>query len=67
MTADGLRALLRCGLSHDHPRVVAARDWLVRNFSAESNPGEFPGDRAVLQDATLLLLDLVGGLTRFWR
>ena len=52
MTADGLRALLRCGLSHDHPRVVAARDWLVRNFSAESNPGEFPGDRAVLQDAT---------------
>ena len=52
MTADGLRALLRCGLSYDHPRVVAARDWLVRNFSAETNPGEFPSDRAVLQDAT---------------
>lgn len=52
MTADGLRALLRCGLAEDHPRVVAARKWLVRNFSAAHNPGDFPADRAVLQDAT---------------
>ncbi|MGD0655987.1 MAG: hypothetical protein ABSA16_16750 [Thermoguttaceae bacterium] len=52
MTADGLRTLLRCGLSEDHPRVAAARDWLIRNFSAAHNPGEFAGDRAVLRDAT---------------
>ena len=31
-TADGLRALLRCGLSHDHPRVSAARAWLEATF-----------------------------------
>ena len=52
MTADGLRALLRCGLPEDHPRVVAARNWLTHNFSATHNPGAFVGDRAVLQDAT---------------
>ena len=52
MTADGLRALLRCGLAADHPRVVAARKWLLRNFSAAHNPGDFPADRAVLRDAT---------------
>jgi squalene-hopene/tetraprenyl-beta-curcumene cyclase len=52
MTADGLRCLLRCGLAPDHPRVAAARGWLERNFSADTNPGEFAGDRAVLRDAT---------------
>jgi squalene-hopene/tetraprenyl-beta-curcumene cyclase len=52
MTADGLRALLRCGLAADHPRVVAARNWLTQNFSAAHNPGAFTADRAILQDAT---------------
>jgi squalene-hopene/tetraprenyl-beta-curcumene cyclase len=52
MTADGLRTLLRCGLAEDHPRVVAARNWLVHNFSATHNPGAFPSDREVLRDAT---------------
>ena len=52
MTADGLRALLRCGLAQEHPRVVAARDWLARNFVAAHNPGAFAADRAVLRDAT---------------
>jgi len=52
MTADGIRALLRCGLAEDHPRVLAARKWLVWNFSAAHNPGAFAADRAVLQDAT---------------
>jgi squalene-hopene/tetraprenyl-beta-curcumene cyclase len=52
MTADGLRALLRCGLAANHPRVVAARNWLTRNFSAAHHPGAFAADRAVLQDAT---------------
>jgi squalene-hopene/tetraprenyl-beta-curcumene cyclase len=52
MTADGLRALVRCGLPADHPRVVAARKWLEVNFSVEHNPGRFGEDREVLRDAT---------------
>ncbi len=52
MTADGLRALLQCGLEQDHPRVVAARKWLERNFSASENPGTFNKDREVLRNAT---------------
>ena len=52
MTADGLRALLRCGLKRDHPRVAAARRWLERNFSATRNPGTFAPDREVLREAT---------------
>ena len=52
MTGDGLRALLCCGLAKDHPRVVAARKWLERNFTVKTNPGKFPEDRKVLQNAT---------------
>ena len=52
MTADGLRILLRCGLPPSHPRVVAARRWLARNFSATANPGTFAPDREVLRNAT---------------
>ncbi len=51
MTADGLRALLRCGLPVDHPRVVAARRWLEYHFSPHTNPGTFAPDREVLRDA----------------
>jgi squalene-hopene/tetraprenyl-beta-curcumene cyclase len=51
-TADGLRTLLRCGLAKDHPRVVAARGWLERHFSATSNPGTFEPAREVDRDAT---------------
>jgi squalene-hopene/tetraprenyl-beta-curcumene cyclase len=51
-TADGLRALLRCGLAKDHPRVVAARRWLETHFSASTNPGTFEPPRAVDRDAT---------------
>src|SRR5262249_25533007 len=51
-TADGLRALLRCGLARDHPRVVAARAWLERHFSVETNPGTFDPSRAIDRDAT---------------
>ena len=50
MTADGLRALLRSGLKADHPRVLAARRWLERNFSAAHNPGQFAADREVVRD-----------------
>jgi squalene-hopene/tetraprenyl-beta-curcumene cyclase len=51
-TADGLRALLRCGLSPDHPRVAAARDWLGRHFSPAHNPGTLEPAREAERDAT---------------
>jgi squalene-hopene/tetraprenyl-beta-curcumene cyclase len=50
MTADGLRSLLRCGLPPDHPRVVAARQWLEAHFSVAALPGTFEPDREVLRD-----------------
>jgi len=50
-TADGLRALLACGLPTDHPRVCAARRWLVTNFSAEKHPGGYPADREFLRQS----------------
>jgi squalene-hopene/tetraprenyl-beta-curcumene cyclase len=49
MTVDGLRCLLAAGLPADHPRVVAARNWLVDHFTVEHNPGSF--DSPALQDA----------------
>jgi hypothetical protein len=51
-TADGLRALLRCGLAKDHPRVVAARTWLEAHFSVSSHPGSFEPAREVERGAT---------------
>src|SRR5262249_43324489 len=51
-TADGLRALLRCGLAPGHRRVEAARRWLERNYSATTNPGVFAPARADERDAT---------------
>jgi len=51
-TADGLRALLRCGLPPDHPRVAAALGWLKRNFSTSTVPGTFEGPREEDRDAT---------------
>ncbi len=52
ITADGLRALLDCGLPMNHPRVVAARAWLERNFSAFTNAGVFSPDRDRTRNAT---------------
>lgn len=52
MTADGVRALLACGLPPDHPRVIAARHWLIKHFTVSTNPGQFQRDREVIRDAT---------------
>ena len=52
MTADGLRALLVCGLSPNSPRVLAAAKWLKENFTVTTNPGNFRKDREVLREAT---------------
>ncbi len=50
-TADGLRALMRCGLPAGHPRVLAAKAWLERNFSPRTNPGVFEPSLAADRDA----------------
>jgi squalene-hopene/tetraprenyl-beta-curcumene cyclase len=52
MTADGFRALMRCGLPPEHPRVVAARRWLEQTFAVAHVPGVYEPDREILRDAT---------------
>ena len=51
-TADGLRALMRCGLDASSPRVTAARAWLERHFSAITNPGTFGPLRDLEREGT---------------
>jgi hypothetical protein len=51
-TADGLRALWRCGLPADHPRAASALAWLTRNTSAAHNPGVFEPALEPDRDAT---------------
>jgi len=66
MTGDGLRALLQCGLKPDHPRVVAAKKWLQKNFSVKTNPGTFEKNREGLRGATYYyyLWSIAHALTR---
>jgi squalene-hopene/tetraprenyl-beta-curcumene cyclase len=49
MTADGLRALLACGVPPHDGRVLAARRWLRDHFSAALHPGRFAAGRAAMQ------------------
>lgn len=51
MTADGLRALLRCGLSGDDPRVRAARGWVLEHYDPLKNSGEFPPGQEEMREA----------------
>lgn len=52
-TADGVRALMAAGATADSPRVQAARQWLIRKFDSDKNPGEFPEDRRRWQEGLL--------------
>lgn len=45
-TADGLRALLLCGLPPGDARVQAARKWLTDHFRTDALPGKFVTGRA---------------------
>ena len=51
-TADGLRALLACGLPSADNRLIAARIWLEKNFNPADHPGSYArerlGDRSAL-------------------
>lgn len=50
-TADGLRALKLCGCGEDHPRVKAARGWLLNRISKNRHPGTFTDSREHLRDS----------------
>jgi squalene-hopene/tetraprenyl-beta-curcumene cyclase len=50
-TADGLRALLKCGQPSESLRVVATRRWLDSHFSADSHPGNYAKDREHAREA----------------
>jgi hypothetical protein len=51
-TVDGIIILIDCGLPADHPRLVAARNWLGKRFDVEHNPGKFVPGNEDLRDAT---------------
>jgi squalene-hopene/tetraprenyl-beta-curcumene cyclase len=57
-TADGLRALLVCGLPSDHPRVQAAWRWLETHFDLSLHPGNYATDREVNRQAVYLYYSL---------
>lgn len=50
-TADGVRALLACGLPNDDPAVRSARDWLTKNFRADAHPGVYAAQHERNRDA----------------
>lgn len=50
-TCDGIRGLLHCGLDQNDARVVKARNWLDRNFNANSHPGRFSEEREYSREA----------------
>ena len=57
-TADGLRALLLCGLPSDHPRVQAAWRWLETHFDLSLHPGKYAPDREVNRQAVYFYYSL---------
>jgi hypothetical protein len=50
-TADGLRALLLCGLPAEDARVRGARAWLEENFRVDTHPGKYAENREAHRDA----------------
>jgi len=49
LTCAGLKSLIYCGVSKEDDRVVAAIDWLRRNYTLVANPG-MPDPRCRLYD-----------------
>jgi squalene-hopene/tetraprenyl-beta-curcumene cyclase len=45
-TADGFRALLRCGAANDDPRALAALAWLKSHFKGAGHVGDYPPERS---------------------
>jgi hypothetical protein len=50
-TCDGLIGLQACGVSHDHPRRLAAANWLKRNVRGMEHAGAWADSRAAAQES----------------
>src|SRR4030095_5883465 len=50
-TCDGLIGLQACGVAHDHPRWLAAADWLKRNVRGMEHAGSWPHSRAAARES----------------
>jgi squalene-hopene/tetraprenyl-beta-curcumene cyclase len=50
-TADGLRALHLCNQKDDEARIKAAREWLVKNYRADTHPGAYIKTHEVNREA----------------
>lgn len=44
MTYAGLKSFIYAGVKKDDPRVVAAVDWITKNYTLDENPGMVLGD-----------------------
>jgi squalene-hopene/tetraprenyl-beta-curcumene cyclase len=51
MTADGVRALLRCGVPANDARVTSALAWIAQRFDPKVHAGEFEPQRLVERDS----------------
>lgn len=80
MTYSGFKSYLYAGLSKTDPRVVAAREWIRRNYTLEENPGVgtdglyyfllvFARAMAVYGENQIVTVDAKSGQesTRIWR
>jgi hypothetical protein len=50
-TCDGLIGLQACGVFHNHPRWLAAADWLKRNVHGMEHAGAWPHSRAAARES----------------
>nr|WP_146534503.1 hypothetical protein [Rubripirellula reticaptiva] len=75
MTYAGLKSMIYAGLSKDDPRVVAAMDFIGKNYSLESNPGMgaaglfyyYHTFGKALQAASITTIDDASGTPHVWR
>lgn len=50
MTYAGLKSMIYCGLHRDDPRVVAAWNWIQKNYTVDINPGMELNDASHARD-----------------
>ena len=63
MTYAGLKSMIYAGLTADDPRVAAARDWAVRHYTVDENPGVGRQGHFYYLQTLAKTLDTLGGDT----
>jgi squalene-hopene/tetraprenyl-beta-curcumene cyclase len=61
MTYSGLKSLIYAGLNKDDPRVKAAMQWIRKNYSVESNPGQGQAGLYYYYHTFAKTMDVLGG------